>query len=79
MYKALNTERPKDQLAFETLIVRKEEAVLFVAIAAPPMNLLGPNWSAIWFPSFSKPKRMSPSRCSSSKAPTPITLFRTST
>jgi enoyl-CoA hydratase/carnithine racemase len=42
MYKALNTERTKDQLAFETLILRKEEAVLFVAIAAPPMNLLGP-------------------------------------
>src|SRR5262249_16026871 len=27
---------------FETLNVRKEEAVLFAEIAAPPMNLLGP-------------------------------------
>ena len=27
---------------FETLKVRKEGAVLFVDIAAPPMNLLGP-------------------------------------
>src|SRR5439155_23399777 len=29
-------------MAFETLTVRKEGAVLFAAIAAPPMNLLGP-------------------------------------
>jgi len=29
-------------MVFETLIVRKEGAVLFVEIAAPPMNLLGP-------------------------------------
>jgi enoyl-CoA hydratase/carnithine racemase len=29
-------------MAFETLIVRKEGAVLFAEIAAPPMNLLGP-------------------------------------
>ena len=28
---------------FETLTVRREEAVLFASIAAPPMNLLGPN------------------------------------
>jgi hypothetical protein len=27
---------------FETLIVRKDGAILFVDIAAPPMNLLGP-------------------------------------
>jgi enoyl-CoA hydratase/carnithine racemase len=30
------------QMAFETLTVSKEGAVLFVEIAAPPMNLLGP-------------------------------------
>ena len=30
------------QLVFETLQVRKEDAVLFVEISAPPMNLLGP-------------------------------------
>src|SRR6201988_4144389 len=29
-------------VVFETIKVRKEEAVLFVEIAAPPMNLLGP-------------------------------------
>ena len=29
-------------LVFETLRVRKEEAVLFAEISAPPMNLLGP-------------------------------------
>src|SRR6185503_6695205 len=29
-------------MAFETLIVRKESAVLFAEISAPPMNLLGP-------------------------------------
>jgi enoyl-CoA hydratase/carnithine racemase len=29
-------------MVFETLKVHKEEAVLFVEIAAPPMNLLGP-------------------------------------
>jgi hypothetical protein len=29
-------------LVFETLAVRKEGAVLFAEISAPPMNLLGP-------------------------------------
>ncbi len=29
-------------LDFETLAVRKEDAVLFAEISAPPMNLLGP-------------------------------------
>ena len=29
-------------MVFETLTVRKEGAVLFAAIATPPMNLLGP-------------------------------------
>jgi len=32
----------EDQLFFETLKLRKEGAVLFVEISAPPMNLLGP-------------------------------------
>jgi enoyl-CoA hydratase/carnithine racemase len=30
------------QMTFDTLLVRRENAVLFVDIAAPPMNLLGP-------------------------------------
>jgi hypothetical protein len=43
----LNTTRVvylKQEVAmdFETLIVRKDGGVLFVDIAAPPMNLLGP-------------------------------------
>ena len=42
MYKALNTERQRDRLAFETLTVHKEGAVLFAEISARPMNLLGP-------------------------------------
>jgi hypothetical protein len=29
-------------MTFDTLSVRKEKAVLFIDIAAPPMNLLGP-------------------------------------
>ena len=29
-------------MVFETLAIRKEGAALFVEIAAPPMNLLGP-------------------------------------
>jgi hypothetical protein len=31
-----------DPVVFETLVVRNEGAVLFADIAAPPMNLLGP-------------------------------------
>src|SRR5262245_50644165 len=31
-----------DPMRFETLVVRNEGAVLFVELAAPPMNLLGP-------------------------------------
>jgi hypothetical protein len=32
----------EDKLKYETLKVGKEGAVLFVEIATPPMNLLGP-------------------------------------
>jgi enoyl-CoA hydratase/carnithine racemase len=42
MSKAVNNESRGDLLDFETLIVRREGAVLFAEIAAPPMNLLGP-------------------------------------
>jgi enoyl-CoA hydratase/carnithine racemase len=38
----LNNENRGGLMVFETLTVRKEGAVLFVEIAAPPMNLLGP-------------------------------------
>jgi hypothetical protein len=37
-------------MAFETLTVRDEGSVLLVEIAAPPMNLLGPEPSGIWSP-----------------------------
>jgi len=40
MPKAIINER--DYMDSETITVRKEEAVLFAKIAAPPMNLLGP-------------------------------------
>ena len=36
------TKRTQSEMVFETLTVRKEGAVLFAEIAAPPMNLLGP-------------------------------------
>src|SRR5215510_6225430 len=42
MSKEINGQSRGDPRDFETLAMRKEEAVLFVEIAAPPMNLLGP-------------------------------------
>jgi hypothetical protein len=39
---AAKTSVAEDDLKYETLKVRKEGAVLFVEIVAPPMNLLGP-------------------------------------
>jgi enoyl-CoA hydratase/carnithine racemase len=38
----INNESREDHMDFETLIVRREGAVLFAEIKAPPMNLLGP-------------------------------------
>src|SRR6266853_1470644 len=38
----MNNESEGDSMIFETLTVRNEGAVLFAEIAAPPMNLLGP-------------------------------------
>jgi enoyl-CoA hydratase/carnithine racemase len=42
MSKAIEDESREDGMDFETLKVRREGAVLFVEIKAPPMNLLGP-------------------------------------
>jgi enoyl-CoA hydratase/carnithine racemase len=42
MSKAIENENRKDAVDFETLKVHRADAVLFVEIAAPPMNLLGP-------------------------------------
>ena len=38
----MSTASPADPWAFETLDVRVDAGVLFAAISAPPMNLLGP-------------------------------------
>ena len=42
MFEASNNESRGDTMVFETLTVRQERAVLFAEIAAPPLNLLGP-------------------------------------
>jgi len=42
MSEEINNEGRGDTVVFETLNVRREGAVLFAEIAAPPMNLLGP-------------------------------------
>src|SRR5262252_3747574 len=42
MPKAITNEEQGDSRVFEKLKVRNEGAVLFVEIAAPPMNLNGP-------------------------------------
>src|SRR5262249_47985320 len=42
MSNAINQESWGDPLVFETISVHREGAVLFAGIAAPPMNLLGP-------------------------------------
>ena len=42
MPKAINNESRGDYMDSETITVRKEGAVLFAKIMAPPMNLLGP-------------------------------------
>lgn len=44
---------PAGDAVFETLKVRKEGAVLFADIAAPPINLLGPALVRDLVPSFS--------------------------
>ena len=37
------TKQTQSEMVFETLKVRPEESVLFADIAAPPMNLMGPD------------------------------------
>jgi hypothetical protein len=39
---SMSVTSPAFSVSFETLTVRREGRVLFVEIAAPPMNLLGP-------------------------------------
>src|SRR6185295_15220911 len=42
MSEEIHSESQVNPMVFETIIVRKEGSVLFAEIAAPPMNLLGP-------------------------------------
>ncbi|HET6516595.1 MAG TPA: hypothetical protein VFG09_15685, partial [Thermodesulfovibrionales bacterium] len=42
MSKEISNEQHGDPVVFDTLNVRREGAVLFAEISAPPMNLLGP-------------------------------------
>lgn len=42
MSQDVNGKRRDDPMVYETLTVRQEGGVLFASIAAPPMNLLGP-------------------------------------
>src|SRR5919204_1289456 len=42
MSKVVEAKRRGDPIVFETLIAHEDGAVLFAEIAAPPMNLLGP-------------------------------------
>ena len=42
MSKEIKSESRRDSVVFETLTVHRQGAVLFAEIAAPPMNLLGP-------------------------------------
>jgi enoyl-CoA hydratase/carnithine racemase len=39
---SVTTDKPVGASGFETLTVRQEGGVVFAEIAAPPMNLLGP-------------------------------------
>ena len=66
-------------MVLETLTVRKEGLVLFADIAAPPMNLLGPELVRDLVSSFGEPRPTTPSKCSCSGAPTPTISSHTPT
>jgi len=66
-------------MVFETLIVRKEGAVLFVEIAAPPMNLLGPELVRDLVSLIQQAEADDASKFSCSRAPTQTISFPTST
>ena len=63
----------------ETLNVGSEGAVLLVEIAAPPMNLLGPELVRDLVSLIIRPRPTAPAKCSFSAAPTPSTSSPTST
>ena len=66
-------------MVFETLKVSKEGAILFVEIAAPPMNLLGPELVRDLVSLIHRAEGDEAVRVSSSRAPTPTISFPTST
>ena len=68
-----------DPEVFKTLTVRKEGAVLFVEIMAPPMNLLGPELVRDLVSLIQWAEADQTSRCSFSRALTPTISFPTST
>jgi hypothetical protein len=58
-------------VAFETLTIRQEGGVLFAEIAAPPMNLLGPELVRDLVSLIGAPRPTTRSGCSCSRAPIP--------
>ncbi len=68
-----------DSEVLKMLAVRKEGAVLFAEIAAPPINLLGPELVRDLVSLIQRAKPTKLSRCWSSRAPTPTISFPTST
>ena len=63
----------------ETLTVREDGAVLFAEIAAPPMNLLGPELVRDLVSLIQRAEADDAAGYSCSTAPTPTTSFPTST
>jgi len=63
---------------FETLNVKREKAVLFIEIAAPPMNLLGPDLVRDLVSLLQQAEAENAIQFSFSGAPTRITLSPTS-
>jgi enoyl-CoA hydratase/carnithine racemase len=66
-------------VAYGTLTVREEGRVLFAGIRTPPTNLLGPDLVRDLVSLIERAEADPRSRCSCSRARTPITSSRTST
>ena len=70
---------PAFPVAFERLIARQEGGVLFVEIASPPMNLLGPELVRDLVSLIQHAEADDASGCSCSRAPIRTTSSPTST
>ena len=70
---------PSTRVTFETLTVRREGSVVFVEIAAPPMNLLGPELVRDLVSLIQRAEADDAARCSCSAAPTRTTSSPMST